>query len=190
MTPMTAVERGSALVLALLTLTLLAGVGLAVTMTASTETLIAASFRSSEQARYAADAAVEWALVDLGTPGLDWSAVASGTIRSAFVDGVADGLRSLGDGTSLDLGALVAANRPFVPYAHGRLAAAVTPPGFADFGVPGFYLVVLVAADPAAPGRLGLRAEAFGPRGAHKSVMAGLSRSDAGVHLDRWTQIR
>ena len=58
-------ERGVALVLALMTVLLLWPLGLALVATTSTELLIEANYRNSQQGLYAADAAAERALAEL-----------------------------------------------------------------------------------------------------------------------------
>ncbi len=178
-------ERGAALILALMTIALLATLATAAVMTTSTETLIATSFTNSEQALYAADAALEWTLADLASVEPDWSAVATGAVRSALVDGPPDGARTLTDGAPLDLGALVRANAPLWPYAHSRLADAL-----GDAGESGFYVVVFVGPDGLAANRLTVRAEAFGPRGAHKALVATIAKGERAARLERWREIR
>lgn len=64
-------ERGAALVLALVATVLLLTLGGAMVMLTVTETAIAATFRDSIAARYAADGAVEQAIASLGAVA-DW----------------------------------------------------------------------------------------------------------------------
>lgn len=69
-------ERGSALVLALMAMTLLATLGGALVMQTSTETAIAASFRDGLAAFYAAEGALEAGMASVaGAP--DWQALVS-----------------------------------------------------------------------------------------------------------------
>jgi len=99
-------ERGSALVVALLSLLLLTALGLALMMTTTTETLIANNQRLGQEATSAADAAIERAMQDLlAIP--DWNRALSGAEQSSFVDGVPSGTRTLPDGTTVDLTAAV-----------------------------------------------------------------------------------
>lgn len=99
-------ERGAAMVLAVMAMLLLAALGAVLTLTTTTETIIAAGFRTQEAARYAAEAGAERALADLAAAG-DWGAFIDGSARSTFVDGLPGGARTLVDGSSLDLGAQV-----------------------------------------------------------------------------------
>lgn len=78
-------DAGAALVVALLLTLLMAALGVGLVELASTERSIAANFRTSQQARYAADAAVERSLVDL-RPLPDWSGVLAGSTASSFRD--------------------------------------------------------------------------------------------------------
>ncbi len=94
-------ERGSALVVALLSLLLLTALGLALMMTTTTETVIANNQRLGQEAANAADAAIERAMQDLlAIP--DWNRALSGADQSSFTDGT-PGPRTLPDGTTIDL---------------------------------------------------------------------------------------
>jgi hypothetical protein len=90
-----------ALIVVLLSMTLLAALGLALVLTTSTETRVAASYAWSAQTLYAADAAIERAVHDLSLVA-NWSDTLAGAAVSTFVDG-APGSRVLPDGTRLDL---------------------------------------------------------------------------------------
>lgn len=95
-------DRGSALVVALLSLLLLTALGLALTLTTQTETAISANQRTSQEAMNAADAALEIAMQDLlAMP--DWNRALSGADQSSFVDGSPAGPRTLPDGSTIDL---------------------------------------------------------------------------------------
>jgi len=98
-------ERGAALLLALLVLVLLAALGAGAVLTSSTDVLIAANYRDAREVLYAADAAVGRTLSDLAARA-DWTPVLSGAERSAFADGPPAGLRSLPDGSTIDLTAV------------------------------------------------------------------------------------
>jgi Tfp pilus assembly protein PilX len=99
-------DRGSALVVALLSLLLLTALGLALALTTSTETAIATNQRMGQEAMNAADAAIERAMQDLlALP--DWNRALSGTEQSGFVDGAPGGSRTLPDGTTVNLAELV-----------------------------------------------------------------------------------
>jgi Tfp pilus assembly protein PilX len=95
-------ERGSALVVALLSLLLLTALGLALTLTTQTETAISANQRMGQEAMNAADAAIERAMQDvLAMP--DWNRALSGAEQSSFIDGSPGGSRALPDGTTVNL---------------------------------------------------------------------------------------
>jgi hypothetical protein len=95
-------DRGVALVIALMSTTLLLTLGGALILLSSSETGIAANFRAAHEARYAADAALERALADLCCE-TDFTPILSGALRSSFVDGLPSGTRTLIDGSSVDL---------------------------------------------------------------------------------------
>jgi hypothetical protein len=99
-------ERGAALILAIMCLLFLAAVGVVVILTTSTEMIIAGGYRGGEAVRYAAEAAAERVLADLSPAG-DWNTFVDGSARSTFVDGPPGGVRTLSDGSTLDLDAQV-----------------------------------------------------------------------------------
>ena len=178
-------DRGIALVVVTLAIALMGALGAAIVLTTSSEAQIAARFRTSEEALYAADAAAEWALADLSAAP-DWVAVAGGGAVSTFADGAARGTRTIVDGSVVDLDAVRARNGGWHLYGYGRLADLVAPADRAS----AFYVTVFVAADPLEADRLNLHAEAFGPRGAHRLVEVNLSRQPAGARLESWADIR
>jgi hypothetical protein len=213
------------LVSALMVMLLMSALGAVLILVTSSETMIAANFRNSQEALYAADAAADHALTE-ATAVADWDQLVNGSIRSTFVDGPPYGTR-LVNGAALDLSQLVAlascrktttcssaemddvtAERPWGAnnprwqlYAYGELKNAV--PG-ADSP---YYVVVFVGDDPSetdsnplddgggadnpGAGVLLLRAQAFGPRSAHKTIEVAIARIDAGrVRLLSWREIR
>jgi hypothetical protein len=95
-------ERGMALIIALMSMMLLTALGLGLVMTTMTETMITANYRDSGEAMYAADAGVERVMQDLLTIS-DWNRVLAGLQQSSFVDGAPSGMRTLADGTEIDL---------------------------------------------------------------------------------------
>jgi hypothetical protein len=207
-------EGGIVLLAALLAMLLLMALGAALALAARLETAIAGSFLRAQEARAAADAALGGALVDLAAG--DWNAILAGAERSSFTDGAPAGVRALPDGASLDLERLVAlancarptpcspaqltavtADRPWGPnnplwrlYAYGSFDGLAGAPG-----APPYYLVVLVADDPAetdddpqvdgggavnpGAGVILVRAEAFGARGVRRAVAATIARDIA-----------
>jgi hypothetical protein len=219
-------ERGAALVLAIMTLLLMTALGTALVVTTISETMIAANFGAATAAFYAADAAIERAFGDLRAAP-DWNLALGGASQSAFADGPPNGLRTLADGTVLDLTKIVnvancnredacnesemdavSADRPWGAnnprwrlYAYGRLSEMVPVVSIAS----PFYVLAMVADDPSEndgdPGVDGdgegnpgagvilLRAEAFGPRGAHRVVEATIARQPA-VRLLSWRERR
>jgi hypothetical protein len=96
-------EDGAALLIALLSMTLMAALGLALVLTTMTETMVSANYRDGVELFYAADAAAEWALGDLARA-KDWNPILMGLTTSAFTDGPPVGPRSLGPGSTIDLG--------------------------------------------------------------------------------------
>jgi hypothetical protein len=219
-------EDGVALVMAMMTLLLMTGLGAALVLTTASETAIAGNFRGSAEALYAADAAIECMIGDLRTAS-DWNLALSGASRSAFIDGAPDGLRTLIDGSALDLTRMVnmancdqpsacsdsdmdqvRAYRPWGPnnprwqlYVYGPLSQMV-PTG--TINSP-FYVIGMVADDPSendanplldgidttnpGAGVLALRAEAFGPRGAHRVIEATVARQPD-MRLLSWREVR
>lgn len=162
-------ERGAALLVALMAMTLMMALGTALIVASTSETMIALNFRVAAEAMYAADAMLERAIGELeNVP--DWQDVPSGVLLASFVDGSPSGARVLADGRSIDLvqarnmancqsssGCSSAdldrygAERPWGPgnprwqlYAFGRLADLS---GGQEPGSP-FYVVALVADDP------------------------------------------
>jgi hypothetical protein len=218
-------ERGMALLVALMAILLVMALGTALVLAASVESTITRNFRNSSGALYAADAGLERAVGDLAAIA-DWSAVLSGAVSSAFVEGAPTGTRTLPDGRLIDLGAVASlancrqaspcssaemdtataerpwgANNPrWQPFAWGPLGGLLP----ATDVEPPFYVMVMVGDDPSendgdplfdgtvpcVPGetdacnpgtdRLALRAEAFGPFGAHAILELTIARRGAG----------
>ena len=97
-------QDGSAIIVALITMMLLTALGLALVLTTSAETMIAANYSGGQEALYAAEAGIERAMLEM--PGItDFDALLQGQVASAFRDGV-PGERRLPNGTNLDLVAL------------------------------------------------------------------------------------
>src|SRR5262245_13839242 len=94
-------EQGIALIVALLCMLLLTALGMALTVTTTTERRISSNYRDGVETIYAADGGVERVMQDLLTVP-DWNRVLDGSETSSFTDG-APGLRTLPDGSKLDL---------------------------------------------------------------------------------------
>ncbi len=178
-------ERGIALVVVTMAMALLGGVAAALALTTASEVQIAAHFRTSQQALYAADAAAEWALADLSAA-VDWAVVGRGDEPSTFVDGPPRGTRTLEDGTIVDLGKVVARHAGWHLHAYGHLSALGPP---SDRPSP-FYLVVFVAPAETGPDWLKVRAEAFGPRGSRRAIELMLSRLGGEGRLESWSEVQ
>jgi hypothetical protein len=95
-------EQGVALIIAMMATLLLTALGLGLVMMTSTETTITGNYANSQEALYAADAAIERVMDDLLTVP-DWNSILQGSTRSAFIDGSPSGNRTMSDGTTLDL---------------------------------------------------------------------------------------
>jgi hypothetical protein len=95
-------EKGIALIVALMAMTLMVALGTALILTTVTETKIVTNFKNNSESLYAADAGIERALDDLLTVP-DWNNLLNGTAKSALVDGAPSGNRTLSDGTTFNL---------------------------------------------------------------------------------------
>jgi len=202
---------------------LLTALGMALMLTTTTETMIAANYRDGIEGMYAADAGIERTMQDLLTVP-DWNNVikTDDNVRSHLMSGfTADSIAPvMADGRTLDLAkATAAVNCPQVSptpsactdgqmdastaerpwgannprwrlYAHGPVSDFLPT----DTINSPFYVAVWVADDPsendanpsldgsnaANPGSgvIQLRAEAFGPGGAHRVIEVTLARTD------------
>src|SRR4029453_1113280 len=92
---------GIVVVVVLLVILLMSALVAALTSVTASEVLIAAKFRHSREASYAAPAAAERALSELSTS--DWASVLAGNTRSTFADGDPVGTRMLPNGDRIDL---------------------------------------------------------------------------------------
>jgi hypothetical protein len=95
-------ERGVALIIALMAMMLLTALGAAVVMVSNTETHIAGNYRNSQEALYAADAAVERVVQDLLLIPR-WNDILAGSAQSGFVDGAMTAPKSLPGGGTITL---------------------------------------------------------------------------------------
>jgi hypothetical protein len=99
-------ENGTALVVAIMALLVITGLSAAVTLTTSAEARIAANFRVAAEGLYAAEAALDRAADELALVD-GWEGVLDGSRRSPFVDGAPNGLRTLADGSTISLDAIL-----------------------------------------------------------------------------------
>jgi hypothetical protein len=202
-------DDGSALILALMAAVLLALLGAGLVLVGSTEGAIAANFRASLEARYAADAAAERAVQDLLRVN-DWTDVLSGAAPSTFTDG--SQTPTLPTGQPLDLAAMTTgfqgesdlvaswgSNNPqWRLFAYGPLAGMT---GTGTVQSPA-YLVVWVADDPAETdgnpfadtnGRITLVARSVGLFQATRLVEVTLARiaaGPAGARVLSWREVQ
>lgn len=95
-------ERGTALIIALMAMMLLTALGAAVVMVSNTETHIAGNYRNSQEALYAADAAVERVVQDLLLIPR-WNDILAGSAQSGFVDGGMTAPKTLPGGGTITL---------------------------------------------------------------------------------------
>jgi hypothetical protein len=179
-------EQGAVLILALMAMTILMSLGAILVMTTSTETAIAGNFRSRREAFYAAEAVAELAVAELRSSA-DWAAFVDGGVRSRFVDGVPDGVRSLPSDAPVNLTAIVNLANCGLPapcagpprwhlFAHGPLGE------FTPAADSPFYVIAFVQGAQTESGvpLVTIRAEAFGPRSSHQAIELTLSRSPEG----------
>src|SRR5438128_1772726 len=95
-------ENGVALIIAVMAMLVMSALGVALVLATTTETIVASNYRSAAGGLYAADAIVERAMDDLLSVA-DWNVLLGATVQSAFVDGPPSGLRTLADGSTIDL---------------------------------------------------------------------------------------
>lgn len=187
----------------MMTITLLTALSTAVTLATITETAIAANYRDGTEALYAAEAAVEFVMQELA-PVPDWRDVVSEPGQSAFVDGPADGIRTVG-AVTLDLTQATrdvygfaapapgAVSPPWVLYAFGRFQDLV-PSSLSRSGV---YVAVWVADrsqipdETSRPEALSILGQAYGPQGSRRSIEAVVTKADSSaIRVLSWRELR
>jgi Tfp pilus assembly protein PilX len=196
-------QHGAALIIALMSMMLLTALAAAVVMVTNTETMISANHRNSQEALYAADAAVERIVQDLlMTP--RWNDVLAGSVQSSFIDGPMGSPKTLPTGGIMNLNSatdqlqsetdglnLWGANNPrWRAFAWGPLADILSNSQI-DSNI---YVVVWVADDPAdsvdgatpdgnptndSNGVLTLHAEALGAGGTRKVIEVTVARTSS-----------
>jgi hypothetical protein len=198
-------EQGAALIIALMAMMLLTALGAAVVMVSNTETHIAANYRNSQEALYAADAAVERIVQDLLLIPR-WNDILSGAAQSGFVDGASSDVKILPAGGTIKLDSATAQlqsetdtlnlwglnNPQWKLFAWGPLSDML-PNDQIDSPM---YVAVWVADDPAdgadgvngaidgnplldVNGTLTIHAEAIGPSGTRKVVEVTVARTSS-----------
>ena len=162
-------ERGIAMIVALMAMTMMIALGTALMLTTTTESRIVTNYRNNSESLYAADAGLERALDDMLTIP-DWNTLLNGTSKSALVDGPPTGTRTLVDGGTFSLDEVinqancqktttcsatdlttVTYERPWGPnnptwqlFAYGPLNTVLPQGGINS----NYYVVVMVADDP------------------------------------------
>jgi len=196
-------ERGTALIIALMATMLLTALGLTLVLMSNTETQISANYRNSQEALYAADAAVERVVQDLlliprwndilaaGTPA-QVSATPSGFLDSTTSPAIPASGQTINliTATQTMQAQTDAANQwgPNNPqwrlFAYGPLSNML-PNNVIDSSM---YIAVWVGDDPAdndgnplldTNGTLTLHAEAYGPSGTRKVLEVTVARTSS-----------
>ncbi len=190
--------------LALVATAILNALGLGLITLTNTEALIAANYREASQMLYAAEAAAECAVSDVGRTA-SWSDVLSGASASTFRDATLAPV--LPSGERLDLAALTAAlqassdatvrrgaNNPrwrlFLYHPLSQIARSSDSTE---------YVVAWVADDPAETdddpladgnGRVTVRAQAFGRQGTERTIDVTIAKAPMGASILSWREIR
>jgi hypothetical protein len=195
-------EKGTALIIALMSMMLLTALGAAMVMVGSTETMIASNHKNATEALYAADAAVERVVQDLLLVPR-WDDILGGTQQSSFLDGATSAAKTVPGGGSINLDLATAqlqaatdtanlwgTNNPqWKLYAWGPLSNLL-PNDQIDSPM---YVAVWIADDPADAdpgssvpdgdpahdknGTLTVHAEAYGPSGTKKIIEVTVART-------------
>ena len=195
-------QDGTALVIALMSMMLLTALGAATIMVSRTETMIANNYRNSQEAMYAADAAIERVVQDLlMVP--RWNDILTGITVSGFIDGSMSGPKTLPVGGTITLISATAelqtetntanlwgGNNPtWRLYAWGPLSDISSQ---VTLDSP-MYVAVWVGDDPAendnnpltdTNGVLTLHALAIGPGGTRKVIEVTVART-SGTEIER-----
>ena len=176
-----------------MTITLLTALGAALTLATITETAIAANYREAAEVLYAAEGAVEFVMQELAGVA-DWSDVIAQPGRSAFVDGPAGGIRTVG-AVTVDLTQAPRDSESSVLYAFGRFQDLV---GSSTDRSPMIYVAVWVADrsaesadDTSVPAALSVLGLAYGPRGSRRAVEAIVMKTESSaVRVLSWREVR
>jgi hypothetical protein len=202
-------DRGSSLVLAVMSVALLSALGLALALMTSTEMMIAGAYAESQELSYAAEAGLEIAKQELRRV-TDWNDVLVGAVRSTWID---DGSSpTLAEATNIaNCGKTTLCSAADMDAVSGLRPWGTNNPRWQLFAFGELnhsYVVAWVGddaaendGDPLRDGAAGLnpgagivavRSEAFGVGGGHKVVESTVRRIDsgAGIHSLSWAQIR
>lgn len=95
-------QQGTALLAALLAISLFSALGLALSLSSAADRMASANYEEAAHLLNAADAALELAAREMSRVA-DWNAVLAGTVRSSIVDGPPSGTRRLSADTVIDL---------------------------------------------------------------------------------------
>jgi Tfp pilus assembly protein PilX len=199
-------DRGSALVIALVATVLLGGLGFGLAILGNTESAIASNYRVGSETMYAAEAGAERVISDASFAP-DWSALASGAVRSAFVDATLTPVLPSNERidltamtrdlqTTSDAAVAVGLNNPqWRLFAYGPLTEMIGP-GFAPSRS---YVVVWIADDRSetdnnpstdSNGTIVILSRALGPGGAARTVEVTIAKVPFGVRILSWREIR
>ena len=191
-------EHGIVLIVVLVSISLLAALGAALTLATTTEVAIAANYREATETLYAAEAGVAFVMQEV-TAVADWSDVATSPGQSVFVDGSPAGTRVVGSAV-LDLGdatdnlnavapAGPGAVPPWVLHAFGPLQSLVP----SSAGRAPAYVAVWIAnhassADGSMRGALSIFGQAYGPRGSRRAVEVIVEKAGSGLRRRAWRE--
>ncbi len=189
---------------ALVATVLLNAIGLGLLSLTTTEALIASNYRQTSQLLYAAEAAADCALADLGRPA-SWTSVLSGISPSSFRDATLTPVLASGERIDLiamtsalqsasDASARRGANNPqWRLFVYQPLSRVTRSAPVAE------YLVAWVADDAAESDDdpltdrndiVTIRAQALGPLGLQRAVEATVVKDALGVSLLSWREVR
>lgn len=210
-------DRGVALILVLLVMMTLSALAMSLALMVSTESYVAATYRDGMEVLYGADAALHRVLPDLAAE-VDPDLALTGRAVSSFTDGP-PGLRKLPDETFMDLHALtsmVNCGRPVCSDVDldearedrpwGRNNPRWQLYGYGPLGDSRVYAVVWIADDPSETdgdpftdgvgdenpgrGRLSLTAHGYGVSGTRRVLEATVTRSERGIRVLSWREVR
>jgi hypothetical protein len=201
-------HRGAALIVSLMMMTLLAALGLSLTLTCMAETNISHNYSRGVETLYGAEGAVERAIGELlAVP--DWTLVLDGTVTGGDRDGP-PGMRMLPDGSALDLrvapvgGGPWGANNPQWGLYTSAPLASMLPQGIASSMV---YVTVWAADDAGesdgnplvdSNGTILLVAQAYGRGGLRRTIEVAIAKALApesdgggqiGIRVLSWREV-